>query len=234
MKFYPVPKFPCSDKQLEEFRQFVLLPGNISAFNSQRVFPSGVIPAEGTSPKPWRDNAVIWQPGKGAFEYFVLRGEVNLKLRTVQGDAGIPVTDAEGIGELDGYSMYAIAFYNRRFLQSGGKEFARIPKIAKITLDRSEVQRLNIINPATPVEIEWPVAIPTGDAQWPSTINPKCAFRFNEKNGIEAFDIDEYDRENPLVSGLLSDEELVGAVQAIIQAPMSVSEKAKAIRLVVK
>lgn len=233
MKLVPIPNFPCTPEELAAFRAIVNMPGNIGAFSSQQVV-AGVIPSQGT-PKPWRDNSTVWQPGRESFEYVVQRGEVQLKLRSRQSDAGVVVTDAEGIGELEGvYSMQAIAFYNRRFLQSGGKEFARIPKLVRVSMDRAEASRLSIMNPSTPITVEWPISIPTGDAQSPTTINPKVALMYAADGRVVAFDIDEYDREHPIVSGAMSDEELVDAVSAIIASPLTVADKAKAIRLVAR
>ena len=233
MKFVPIPKFPCAPEELAAFRAAVNMPGNIGAFPAQQVV-AGVIPSQG-SPKPWRDNSTVWQPGRESFEYIVQRGEVQLKLRSRQSDAGIVVTDAEGIGELDGvYSTQAIAFYNRRFLQSGGKEFARIPRLVRVSMDRAEAARLSIVNGPIPITVEWPISIPTGDAQIPTTINPKVALMYATDGRVVAFDIDEYDREHPIVSGAMSDEELVDAVTAIIASPLAVADKAKAIRLVAR
>lgn len=232
MKFIPIPQFPCQPEELAAFREAVSMPGNIGAFASQQVV-GGVIPAVGPV-KPWRDNAAVWQSWLQSFEYTVQRGEVRLSLRSRQSDAGIVVTDAEGIGELEGvYSMQAIAFYNRRFLQSGGKEFARIPRLVRVTVDRAEAGRLSIYNPSMPVAVEWPIAIPTGDAQIPTTINPKIAFRYGPTGRVEVFNIDDYDREYPLTAtGGMSDEELVGAVRFILAQNLGVEATARAIRQV--
>lgn len=236
MKFVPIPRFPCTAEELADFRALVFMPRNIGAFPIQQVV-AGTIPSAGPTVKPWRDNAAVWNPGQQSFTYTVQRGEVNLRLRPRQGDAGNVIVDAEGITEIETvYSMQATRFYHDRFIKSGGREFARIPKLVQVTIDRAEAQRLNIATPPTAVEVEWPIAVPTGDAQIPTTINPDVAFRYNPQTGrVEAFSITEYDREFPLVVGSgMSDQELVDAVAGILASGMSITEQAKAIRMVAR
>ena len=233
MKFVPIPKFPCTPEELAAFRAAVNMPGNIATFPAQQV-SAGIIYASGEL-KPWRDNSTIWQPGRQSFEYIVQRGEVVLKLRPRQSDAGTVTVDAEGIGELDGfYSGPVIEFYNRRFIQSGGKEFGRIPRLIRVTVDRAEASRLSIMTPPAPTAVEWPISVPIPDGHSPNSIPVKTALMFASNGSLVAFDIDEYERENPLVVGAISDQELVDSVTAIIATPMPVSEKAKAIRLVAR
>ena len=118
----------------------------------------------------------------------------------------------------------------------GRVQVARLAPVAPFPLDRGEAQRLNIATPPTPVDVEWPIAIPTGDAQIPTTINPDVAFRFNPQTGrAEAFSITEYDREFPLVVGSgMSDAELVDSVAGILASGMSIAEQARAIRMVAR
>lgn len=232
MKFIPIPQFPCQPEELAAFREAVSMPGNIGAFPFQQTV-GGIVPAVGPV-KPWRDNAAVWPWYATSFEYTVQRGEVRLNLRSRQADAGIVVTDAEGIGELNGfYGAPAIAFYNRRFIQSGGKEFARIPRLVRITVDRNEAGRLSIYNPPTPIDVEWPIAIPNNDPYKPTSINDKVAFRYGPTGRVEAFNIDDYDREYPLTAtGGMSDEELVGAVRFILSQNLGAEATARAIRQV--
>lgn len=226
VKFVPVPKFPTSEANLLDFREIMGIPGNIPTFSTQTVI-AGTLPAQGASAKPYRDNATIWQPGRPTFDYVLCcDGELKLSLRSRVGDAGTPVIDAEGITALEGlFSGPAISFYNDRFLRSNGREFSRIPRPYRVTLPRDEAMRLNLINPATPANIQWPVSSP---------LPVYTALRFNTSGVVEAFNINEYDKAFPLVSGALSDAELVGAVQAILASGMTVTEQAKAIRMVAK
>ena len=227
MKFVPLPKFPTTSENLNDFREIAAIPGNIATFSSQAVL-AGAIPAEGAGVKPWRDNSPIWFPNIENFDYSVVTNDFfSLTPRTMIGDAGIPVTDVAGITALEGFfSGPVIAFYNRRVLQSNGKEFSKIPKLMKLTLTRGEAKRLNILNPSKEVDVLWPVSYP---------LPVYTALRFNPvTNVVEAFNILEYEKAFPVVSGALSDEELIGAVQAILASPMSAGDKAKAIRLAAK
>lgn len=221
VKFVPVPRYPTTDAQLAEYRALVGMP--VAAFASQRVV-ADTIPAFGATPKPWRDNAVIWMPERTEFSYLVCcEGEFTLKVRSRQSDGGVVITDAEGITALEGiFDGRTIAFYNRRFLQSGGREFARIPRPVKVTLPREEAGRLNIMNPAAPIDVQWPVAQPLGNA-----------LRFHPDSGaVEVFSSSDYERDFPIVSGKLSDQELIEAVMAILGRNMPADQKARAIRLV--
>lgn len=241
MKFYPIPKFypvvsAATMQQLDEemaaFRKFAFVPLDIPWTASQRTV-NGVIPQQGATCKPFRYNAALYKPGP--FDFLVQRGEVNLRLRSSPSDAGTVTVDAENITELEGlYHRAAIAFYVERFLKSGGKEFARIPRLVRETASREEALRLNVVTPAT-VDVAWALGLFTGDAVVPNTLNPKLAFRFAANDRVEAFHVDEYNAENPIVAGSMSEEELVDTVQAILaDSTMSVVEKARAIRLVAR
>jgi len=236
MKFVKIPSFPSSEKELQDFKDLVFLPKNIGAFYRKELV-AGIIPSDGSSIKPWRDNATVWNPGKETFEYIFQKGTVELEIRSLPGDAGNQIVDAEGLMELEGtYSGKAIKFYNDRFLKSGGKEFAKIPKLVKVELNRAEAKRLNLSegNVAGATDL-YPVALPFDDSHIKTTLNPNIAFRYGD-TGIEAFDIDDYDREFPLVvnSSGLSDQELIDSVEGILASPLSLGEKAKAIRLITK
>lgn len=232
MKFAPIPKFPCTAEELAEFRSRVSMPGNFGTF-SQTTVVNGQIYAEGTTTKPFRDNSVVWNRSLTEVTYSVCRGEVQLRRRPRTADAGIQVVDVENITQLEGtYSREVVAFYNARVL-GGDKNFSRVPRLAWVTVPASEAKRLNIVEVTQPVEVEWPISIRTGDAQIPTTINPDTAFRFNPQTGRpEAFSITEYDREFPLVKGgTLSDDEILGSVQAILAGPGSAQDKVQSIRL---
>ena len=236
MKFVKIPSFPSSEKELQDFRDLVFLPKNIGAFYRKELV-AGTIPSDGSSIKPWRDNATVWNPGKETFEYIFQKGTVELKIRSLAGDAGNQIVDAEGLMELEGtYSGKAIKFYNDRFLKSGGKEFAKIPKLVKVELSRNEAKRLNLSAPGSSAEDLYPVALPFDDSHIKTTLNPNIAFRFTPSGDVEGFDIDEYDHEFPLVVGSsgLSDQELIDSVEGILLSTMSVADKAKAIRLITK
>ena len=231
MKFVPIPKFPCRDAAaFEEFRQIFQIPGNIVAFPKQVVL-AGAIPAEGDGIKPWRDNAPRWFRQIQTCEYFVIRGSVTLKLRTAPGDAGAPIVDAENLMQLEGfYSREAIAFYNRRFLRSNGTEFARIPRIVRVTVDAAEATRLNINAPDSmpPVAVEWPIGIPLADGHVFTTLPSKVALRLNGDT-VEAFNIDDYDREIPIPGS--DDEALFDELTAILAMPgRTKAERVAAVR----
>lgn len=220
VRFVPIPKFPTTNEAMAEFRQALQVPGNIPTFSTQAVI-AGYLPAEGYSVKPWRDNAAIWRPDAASFDYVLCcDGEITLKLRTRIGDAGVPVTDAEGITGLEGlFTGRVIEIINRRFIQSGGAEFSRIPRLVRSTIDRAESQRLNILNPPAPVKVMWPVGVPLDKA-----------LRFNGDT-VEAFDAIAYDKQYPLFVSSVGDLELVDSVKAILDSGMSVADQARAIRL---
>jgi len=240
MKFVPIPKFPAGRlddeqamKAFREFREFLAIPGNLKMYPCKQVV-SGNIFAEGSTIKPVRDDAAKWFPAMQTFEYFVLRGEVNLKLRLRPGDAGNPIVDAENLMDLSGfYSREAIEFYNRRFLKSNGAEFARIPRMVRVTVTNAEALRININTPdnVTPVGYEWPIAIPQADGHAFTTLPVKVAFRFNGDT-VEAFNIDDYDHEIPVSTG--NDDEIFDEITAIMAMPRSKAERVNAIRQVVK
>jgi hypothetical protein len=193
------------------------------------------MPAEGPIGKPWRDNATIWQPGRESFQYYVWDGEVELKTRTRIGDAGTPVTDVENIGLLVGYGWYAVKFYNERALK-GDKNFSRVPRLVLVNVTAAEAKRLNILNPPTTINVQWPLAVPH-ETEGSSTIPVKVAMRFGPDGLPQAFNVDEYDKEFPIEMGALSDQELVDAVKSIVSMPdaiMSVPAKASAIRRAAK
>jgi len=235
MKFVKIPSFPSSDKELQDFRDLVFLPKNIGAFWRKELV-AGIIPSDGSSIKPWRDNATVWNPGKETFEYIFQKGTVELKIRSLARDAGNQIVDAEGITELEGtYSGKAIKFYLDRFLKSGGREFSKIPKLVKIELSRNEAKRLNLASVGSPLDNLYPVALPFDDSHIKTTLNPNVAFRFND-GVVEAFDIDEYDKAFPIDtnSSGLSDQELIDLVTGILADNISIEEKAKRIRLTAK
>jgi hypothetical protein len=235
MKFVKIPSFPSSEKELQDFKDLVFLPKNIGAFYRKELV-AGTIPSDGSSIKPWRDNATVWNPGKETFEYIFQKGTVELKIRSLPGDAGNQIVDAEGITELEGtYSGKAIKFYLDRFLKSGGKDFAKIPKLVKVELSRAEAKRLNLSSAGSPLDNLYPVALPFDDSHIKTTLNPNVAFRFND-GVVEGFDIDEYDKAFPIDanSSGLSDQELIDSVVEILASPLSLGEKAKAIRLITK
>jgi len=216
----------------------VFLPKNIGAFYRKELV-AGIIPSDGSSIKPWRDNATVWNPGKETFEYIFQKGTVELEIRSLPGDAGNQIVDAKNLMELEGtYSGKAIKFYVDRFLKSGGKEFSKIPKLVKVELNRAEAKKLNLSAPLSgelPSDL-YPVALPFDDSHIKTTLNPNVAFRFTPSGDVEGFDIDEYDHEFPLVvnSSGLSDQELIDSVEGILASPLSLGEKAKAIRLITK
>lgn len=235
MKFYPIPLWPGPEAALEEFANFIKMPGNIGKYAAPRVTAAGVIPAEGIGPHPHRDNTTKWNPGLQTVRHLIHRGEAHLSPRTRTGDAGIPVTDVEGLRQLDGtYPKAAMDFYFQR-VSRGDRAFFNIPLLIWVDIPAAEAGRLNIAplaNPASQIVVEWPLAIPNNDPQTFTTMNPDAAFRFNPETGRpEAFSVTEYNREFPLVSGTLEADEFLGAVEGILGSGMTPDEKAKAIRL---
>lgn len=235
MKFYPIPLWPGPEEALAEFAAFIRMPGNIGRYAAPKVNSAGVIPAEGVGPHPHRDNSLIYNPGASSLTYLIHRGDAILTPRTRVGDAGIPVTDVEGLRQLDGtYPKVAMDFYFRRVV-AGDKNFFRIPRLSWEVISASEAGRLNIAPLADPfaqIVVDWPLAIPNRDPQTFTTMNPDAAFRYNPSTGRpEAFSVTEYDREFPLVSGSLGADEFLGAVEGILNSGMTPDEKARAIRL---
>jgi len=239
MQFVPVPKFPCTDAEMQAFRDILNIPRNLVLFPDTRLV-NGIQPAEGDVFKPWRDNSAVWRDDP-TLTHFCIEpmGRLLLSYRERIGDAGKNIPDVAGIVDLEkaGYSRDAVTFYNERVIAAKGGEFTRVPFIGRAITDRQSAANLNLVIPGGPV-VRWPIGIPAGDANVPNTINPNVAFRFNpQTNWPEAFLIADYNREFPLnaaPTGKLTDQELVNEVGAILASGMPVPKQAEAIRKVAK
>lgn len=224
MQFVPVPKFPCTDAEMQAFRDILKIPHNLVLFPDARLV-NGTQPAEGDAFKPWRDNSAVWRDDP-ALTYFSIypNAVIALAYRERVGDGGKTVADVAGIRDLEiaGYSREAIKFYNERVIAAKGGEFVRVPAIAASIYPRQQAVDLNLLIPSTST-VCWPIGIPTGDANVPNTINPNVAFRFNpQTNWPEVFLIADYNREFPLnaaPTGKLTDQELVSEVGKPLPTP---------------
>ena len=232
-KYYPADeaKMAGYDAAMAAFRKMLFVPANISMVASKRTV-NGTIPMEGSTLQPWRDDSAVY----GFFptvEYVVQRGEFGLSKVVMQGDAGVQVPSVQGIRALEGlYPYEAIKFYNRRVL-GGDKSFERIPGLRHISMPSEQAGMLNLGDPQGPVTVEWPLAIFTGDANTPTTINPWVALRFSPSadNLVEAFDVREYDKAFPLeAAGAVatrSNEQIANAARGILADPRFTSDDAR-------
>ncbi len=239
MKFYPVPKFPCDPAELAEFRELLKIPRNLVLYPNRNLV-NNISPNEGDVFKPWKDTQAAWRDDNVLSHYCISPSAPPyiLTYREHVADGGGVVPGVGGLGQLTpGYSAKAVSFYYQRVMAAKGGEFTKIPRIWLSYASRVDAGNLNLTLPMTVPVVAWPIGIPTGDDNSPSTINPEVAFRFNPDTGWpEAFLIDEYDKEFPL-SALtsapkLTDSELVGEVKDILALGMSVARTAEAIRKV--
>ena len=245
MKFYPVPKFPCSTADLQEFRSLLSIPRNIHLFPN-RDLVNGIEADEGIIFKPWMDTQAIWKTDEYLKYIFIYPTAIHLELtyRLVTGDAGAKIPDVAGLSMLEtaGYSAKAIKFYSQRVLAAKGGDFSLVPRLWIRETPRKSAESLNLVISGGP-DVNWPIGTLTGDANSPNTINPEVAFRLNPiTEWPEAFFIDDYDREFPLdaaapavtpASGTnptLSPKALVDGVMDILEAQMPVDATAAAIR----
>ena len=226
MKFIAIPdprRGAVTKEQLAELRSMAVLPGTLGAFASVAHFAEvgGVgLPSEGPTAKYWRDNATIWNPSQETYEYVMLERDANGNFAQAPLNFSDPVWEILSFGCANFYRQYAA-------------HFPVVPKLVRKTMPRFDAGRINFA--AKGIAEDYPLGVSGG---FPANV----ALRFNPGTGEpEAFNFEEYVREFPFdwtpkappvpgSGGKLSDEELVGATSGLLASPLSIKEKAAAIR----
>ncbi|MBL8213049.1 MAG: hypothetical protein JNK87_20200, partial [Bryobacterales bacterium] len=126
-----------------------------------------------------------------------------------------------------------MSFGCANFYRQYAAHFPVIPKLVRKTMTRFDASRINFATKG--IAEDYPLGVSGG---FPANV----ALRFNPQTGEpEAFNFEEYVREFPFdwtpkapplpgSGGRLSDEELVGATSGLLASPLSIKEKAAAIR----
>lgn len=224
MKFVaiPDPRKGVTPEQLADLRSMAVLPGTLGAFASVADFANkgGIgMPAEGNTPKYWRDNSTIWNPGRETYNYTMLA-------RDTQGNP-------QRMGLDWSSSVWSILSPSAcNFYRTYEGHFPQIPALISVPMFRVEAGRFNFAAKGTPAD--YPLGV---DGGFPAN----CAVRFNPETGDpEVFNFEEYCREFPIdwrpklpSSRTLSDEELVGAASGVLASNMEIKAKASAIRALV-
>ena len=235
LKVIPIPdprKGPITKETLAALRQNFLLIPSIGAFASEQhwIESTGVgAPVDGNSAKYWRDNGAIWQTTKDTFQYLVLE-------RNPDGTfVRMPLNFSD-------QSFNYLGPITATFYRQYARHFPIIPRLVLKSMSRFDSARLNF---GPRIAEDYPLGSIFPDPTTENgrvTLPNEIAFRFNPQTGApEAFWITDYMKEYPFdytpqeppppgSSQRLSDDELVNAVSSIVTTPMSVKDKASAIR----
>ncbi|MCS7024943.1 MAG: hypothetical protein NZV14_09080 [Bryobacteraceae bacterium] len=235
VKFFPLPdprKGTVTKAMLADLKRANLIPPNIGVFASADHWIESVgvaPPLEGAAPKMWRDNATLWS-ARDTFQYLTLeRGAKGELVRW-------PINFSDPMFQY--LSPGAAAFYHEY-----AKHFPTIPRLVLRTLTRDEAARLHF---GAGVAEDYPLANVLPDETGPipgglrATFPSDMALRFHPQTGqpeafryhdyVRAYPVDYTPYLPPLGAQRLSDEELVQAVESVLQAQLSLKEKASVIR----
>lgn len=238
MKFYPIPdprNGVITKEMLADLKQASVIPHNVGTFASGLHWIEAVgvgQPMEGSTRKLWRDNSSIWNPN-GPFDYLMLeRGSDGNFLRWPLNFSD-PAFDYLSSGAATFYHQYA-------------PHFPVIPHLIARNFSRYDAGRMNF---GGGIAEDYPLGIFLSDDTGPVpggrrvTFPSDMALRFNPQTGQpEAFYYQEYVKENPMDftpylppfgSRRLSDEEMLSAIEGLLDSHLAIKEKADVIRQLV-